>query len=114
MPPAHGCLTTSDTDPRVAVDAWERSQRSEEGDDVHGTPPGSTSVDEADVGMLAGRMSLHEQIGQMTQVELGSITPDEVAAWSIGSVFSGGGGNPGDGSARAWREAVDGLSLIHI
>ncbi|HUS42568.1 MAG TPA: glycoside hydrolase family 3 protein [Ilumatobacteraceae bacterium] len=52
-------------------------------------------------------MTLPEKAGQMAQVELGSITPDEVAAWSIGSVLSGGGGNPGDGSARAWRESVD-------
>ena len=52
-------------------------------------------------------MTLPEKVGQMTQVEFASITPDEVAAWSIGSVLSGGGGNPGDGSARAWRDSVD-------
>jgi beta-glucosidase len=54
-------------------------------------------------------MTLAEKVGQMTQVELGSITPDDVASWSIGSVLSGGGGNPGDGSALAWRESVDGF-----
>ena len=56
---------------------------------------------------LVESMTLPEKVGQMTQVEFASITPDEVAAWSIGSVLSGGGGNPGDGSARAWRESVD-------
>ncbi len=56
---------------------------------------------------VVGSMTLAEKAGQMTQVELGSVTPDEVAAWSIGSVLSGGGGNPGDGSPRAWRESVD-------
>ncbi len=52
-------------------------------------------------------MSLAEKAGQMTLVEFGSITPDEVADASIGSVLSGGGGNPGDGSARAWRANVE-------
>ncbi|MEY2957777.1 MAG: hypothetical protein RLZZ01_345 [Actinomycetota bacterium] len=56
---------------------------------------------------LIASMTPSEKAAQMAQVELGSITPDEVAAWSIGSVLSGGGGNPGDGSARAWRDSVD-------
>jgi beta-glucosidase len=56
---------------------------------------------------LVASMTLAEKVGQMTQVELGSIMPDDVAAWSIGSVLSGGGGNPGDGSAADWREGVD-------
>ena len=56
---------------------------------------------------LLGSMTIAEKAGQMTQVEFGSITPDEVAAWAVGSVLSGGGGNPGDGSASAWRENVD-------
>ncbi len=56
---------------------------------------------------LVDSMTLAEKVGQMTQVELGSITPDDVGAWSIGSVLSGGGGNPGDGSAAAWRQMVD-------
>ncbi len=55
---------------------------------------------------LLGSMTTAEKVGQMTQVEFGSITPDDVAAWSVGSVLSGGGGNPGDGSAAAWRESV--------
>jgi beta-glucosidase len=56
---------------------------------------------------LVRSMTLAEKVGQMTQVELSSITPDEVAVWAIGSVLSGGGGNPGDGSPSAWRDAVD-------
>lgn len=55
---------------------------------------------------LLTRMTTAEKVGQMTQVEFGSITPDEVATWSIGSLLSGGGGNPGDGSAAAWRQNV--------
>ena len=59
------------------------------------------------VSILVESMTLAEKVGQMAQVELGSITSDEVAAWSVGSVLSGGGGNPGDGSPRAWRDSVN-------
>lgn len=56
---------------------------------------------------LLAQMTLREKAGQLTQVEYGSITPDEVATWAVGSVLSGGGGNHGDGSARAWRDGVE-------
>ncbi len=56
---------------------------------------------------LLASMTPAEKVGQMTQVELGSITPAEVAERAIGSVLSGGGGNPGDGSVGAWRDGVD-------
>ena len=69
---------------------------------MHDGPRADERIDE-----LVSSMTLREQIGQMTQVEFGSITPDEVAEWAIGSVLSGGGGNPGDGTARAWRDMVE-------
>ncbi len=65
--------------------------------------------DDADVLGIVRTMSLAEKVGQMTQVELGSIAIDDLATWSIGSVLSGGGGNPGDGSASAWRHTVESL-----
>ncbi len=61
---------------------------------------------QAEVERLLAAMTRREKIGQMTQVEYGSITPDQVAEWAIGSVLSGGGGNHGDGSASAWRDGV--------
>lgn len=66
----------------------------------------SVDSDSATVADLVRAMTVAEKAAQMTQVEFGSITPDEAASWSIGSVLSGGGGNPGDGSARAWRDHV--------
>jgi len=68
----------------------------------------TTQVISPKVNDLLAQMSLAEKIGQMTQVELGSITPDAVASFAIGSVLSGGGGNPGDGTATAWRDGVEG------
>lgn len=57
---------------------------------------------------LLSQMTLREKIGQMTQVEKGSITPDEVAEYAIGSVLSGGGGNPTPNNPANWRSMVDG------
>jgi len=55
---------------------------------------------------LLEQMTLREKIGQMTQVEKNSITPDEVREHAIGSVLSGGGGNPEPNSPQAWRDMV--------
>jgi len=55
---------------------------------------------------LIGEMTLAEKIGQMTQVERGSITPDEVAELGIGSVLSGGGANPEPNDPTNWAAMV--------
>lgn len=51
-------------------------------------------------------MTLREKIGQMTQVEKNSITPDQVRRHAIGSVLSGGGGNPQPNTPQTWRDMV--------
>ncbi|MBC8100145.1 MAG: glycoside hydrolase family 3 protein, partial [Armatimonadetes bacterium] len=51
-------------------------------------------------------MTLAEKIGQMTQVEKNSITPSDIATYFIGSVLSGGGGNPTPNNAQAWADMV--------
>ena len=56
---------------------------------------------------LLSQMTLEEKIGQMTQVEKGSITPDAVTRYFIGSVLSGGGGSPYQNTTEAWAEMVD-------
>lgn len=58
---------------------------------------------------LLTRMSLAEKIGQMTQIEKGSISPAQVTQYFIGSVLSGGGGSPRTNTAEAWAEMVDGF-----
>jgi beta-glucosidase len=55
---------------------------------------------------LVAEMTLPEKIGQMTQVDKGSITPAEVADFGIGSVLSGGGGNPPGNDASSWADMV--------
>jgi beta-glucosidase len=60
----------------------------------------------ARVSALLEQMTLAEKIGQMTQVEKNSITPTAVAHAAIGSVLSGGGGNPSPNTPQAWAAMV--------
>ena len=57
---------------------------------------------------LLGRMTLEEKIGQMTQIEKGSISFDETADLFLGSILSGGGGSPTPNTPEAWLEMVHG------
>ncbi|HSG17029.1 MAG TPA: glycoside hydrolase family 3 N-terminal domain-containing protein [Anaerolineae bacterium] len=58
---------------------------------------------------LLARMTLEEKIGQITQVEKNSIDPEAVKRHGIGSILSGGGGNPADNSPAGWQEMVGGF-----
>ncbi len=62
---------------------------------------------EARANDLLARMTLEEKIGQMTQVEKGSIRPGDITRLFIGSLFSGGGGAPAVNTPEAWAEMVD-------
>lgn len=57
---------------------------------------------------LLGRMTIEEKIGQMTQIEKGSISFEETAELFLGSVLSGGGGSPEQNTPEAWLEMVHG------
>lgn len=70
----------------------------------------TTLTAEARASDLLARMTLEEKIGQMTQVEKGSISPADVTRYHIGSILSGGGGYPsGDNSPEGWAKMVDGF-----
>lgn len=66
----------------------------------------SSETIEAQITTLLEQMTLAEKIGQMTQVEKNSITPSDVTQYAIGSVLSGGGGNPTPNTPRHWAEMV--------
>lgn len=55
---------------------------------------------------LLDQMTLAEKIGQMTQVEKNSIKPEDVMTYFIGSILSGGGGNPTHNTFENWRKMV--------
>jgi beta-glucosidase len=63
----------------------------------------------ARVDALLSQLTLREKIGQMTQAETHSVTPDDVRRHALGSVISGGGGNPSPNSPATWRAMVEGL-----
>ncbi len=56
---------------------------------------------------LIGKMTLEEKIGQMTQVEKNSISPEDIGKYYIGSVLSGGGGYPANNTPNDWAEMVN-------
>ena len=55
---------------------------------------------------LLSRMSLDEKIGQMTQAENNSITPEDVTRYYIGSVLTGGDGISRDNALADWTDLV--------
>lgn len=63
---------------------------------------------EARVEDLLKRMTLDEKIGQMTQVENGSLKPGDIKRYYIGSVLSGGDGAPQSNTVSAWYNMVEG------
>ncbi|MCG2586768.1 glycoside hydrolase family 3 protein [Massilia sp. TS11] len=65
---------------------------------------------EARVAQILASMSLAQKIGQMTQAEIKSITPEEVRRYYIGSVLNGGGSWPHgnkQASAAEWTALAD-------
>jgi len=65
---------------------------------------------EARVAEIVGKMTLAQKIGQMTQAEIKSVTPDEVRQYYLGSVLNGGGSRPGNDKYAApadWLRLAD-------
>lgn len=57
---------------------------------------------------LLSRMTLAEKIGQMTQVEKGSIQREDITTRFLGSLLSGGGGCPTPNTPEGWADMVNG------
>lgn len=55
---------------------------------------------------LLSKMTLPEKVGQMTQASNESISPTEVTDHAIGSVLSGGNGNPRPNTPSVWADMV--------
>lgn len=73
---------------------------------MQATRPAVSRPTEADIDALLQQMTLDEKIGQMTQAEKNSIPPEDVATYFLGSVLSGGGGNPDPNTPAAWAAMV--------
>ncbi len=67
-------------------------------------------VMEARIAEILAAMTLPQKIGQMTQAEIGHISPDQVKKYYIGSVLNGGGSWPKGNriaAAKDWVELAD-------
>ena len=62
------------------------------------------------VGELLSAMSLEQKVGQIIQADIGSVTPDDVYRYHLGSVLNGGNSDPGgryNAPAKDWLAAAD-------
>jgi beta-glucosidase len=62
---------------------------------------------EARIKDLLARMSLEQKVGQVIQADLGSVTPEEVYNYHLGSVLNGGNSAPG---GKQWAPAPEWLA----
>jgi beta-glucosidase len=73
-------------------------------------PPAADPAVEARVTALLARMTLEEKVGQTIQADIGSVTPEDVRTYNLGSVLNGGGSGPGGNlraSAAEWLTLAD-------
>src|SRR5579863_2127792 len=62
------------------------------------------------VEQLLGSMSLEEKVGQLVQADIGSIKPEDLRTFRLGSILAGGNAAPADDvrtGAAHWLELVD-------
>jgi beta-glucosidase len=60
-----------------------------------------------DIEALLAGMTLDEKIGQMTQAERDSATPNDVRDYFLGSILSGGGSAPASNTPTGWADLHD-------
>lgn len=59
---------------------------------------------------LLATMTVEEKVGQIIQADIGSITPDDVRKYRLGSILAGGGSDPGgkyNATPQAWLDLAD-------
>jgi beta-glucosidase len=73
------------------------------------TPPLDPAV-EAQITEIMAKMSIEQKVGQVIQADSGSVTPEDVKQYRLGSVLSGGNSAPGPepyADAQTWLTAAD-------
>jgi beta-glucosidase len=76
------------------------------------TPPVMARVD-----ALLAAMSLEEKVGQLIQADIGSITPDDLRIYPLGSILAGGNSGPGDDDRApplAWLALADAYHRVAV
>lgn len=73
-------------------------------------PTAAQDAVEVRVREIVSSMTLEQKIGQMTQAEIRSVTPDDVRKYYLGSILNGGGAWPGmnkHATVDDWRRLAD-------
>ena len=73
-------------------------------------PLSADAVLEKRVDTLLASLTMAEKVGQIIQADIGSITPDELRRYRLGSVLAGGGSDPGgqyNAAPQAWLALAD-------
>jgi beta-glucosidase len=70
-------------------------------------PVGTNPIIESRIKNLLARMSLEQKVGQVVQADLGSVTPEDVYKYHLGSVLNGGNSAPG---GKQWAPAPEWLA----
>lgn len=73
------------------------------------TPPLDPEI-EARIDDILAKLTLEQKVGQVIQADSGSVTPEQVKTYRLGSVLSGGNSAPGPlpyADTRTWLEAAD-------
>ncbi|WP_297730414.1 glycoside hydrolase family 3 protein [uncultured Maricaulis sp.] len=74
------------------------------------TPPPLDPEVEAQIDAILAVMTLEQKVGQVIQADSGSVTPEDVREYRLGSVLSGGNSAPGPlpyADTETWLEAAD-------
>ena len=77
---------------------------------VPGWPLAMDPALEARVDALLAGMSTEEKVGQIIQADIGSITPDDLRRYRLGSILAGGNSDPGNvynATPKAWLDLAD-------
>ncbi|MDY7229496.1 glycoside hydrolase family 3 protein [Hyalangium rubrum] len=104
-------LTSCDDDPKPAPVEPTPQEPADDWPLIQSAIPKDDAL-EAKVEALLQGMTLEEKVGQMTQVEIQEVTPEEIKQYHLGSVLNGGGSFPNqrkDSSVQDWVTLADQL-----
>ncbi|MEM7330218.1 MAG: glycoside hydrolase family 3 N-terminal domain-containing protein [Pseudomonadota bacterium] len=99
QPPASPESDVADAAPKINPENWPTVE----------TPPLDPAI-EARIDAIMAKMTLEQKVGQVIQADSGSVTPEQVKQYRLGSVLSGGNSAPGPepyADAQTWLDAAD-------
>lgn len=98
-PPSQTDTDTNAERPTINPDNWPSVE----------TAPLDPAV-EARIDEIIAKMTIEQKVGQVIQADSGSVTPEDVKKYRLGSVLSGGNSAPGPepyADAQTWLDAAD-------